>query len=59
METPETPPTDADTARELANVQSEPLLAAEKWLIGASLSTGALLLGVLLWVSRTYFQVGQ
>jgi len=51
-------PTDADTARELAKVEVEPLLSAEKWLIGGSLARGVALLGVLLWVSRTYFPAG-
>jgi hypothetical protein len=58
MDRPQIPPTDADTARELARVQAEPLLPVEKWLIGGSLALGVLLLGVLLWVSRTYFPVG-
>lgn len=53
--TPDRAPTDADTARELAAVEAEPLLPAEKWLIGGSLALGAALLGVLLWVSRTHF----
>ena len=52
-------PTDAETARELARVEAEPLLPAEKWLIGGSLTLGILLLGVLLWISRTYFPVGN
>ena len=52
-------PTDAETARELARVEAEPLLPAEKWLIGGSLALGILLLGVLLWISRTYFPVGN
>lgn len=51
-------PSDAETARELAKVEAEPLLPAEKWLIGGSLALGAALLGVLLWVSKTYFPVG-
>ena len=58
METPQIPPTDADTARELASVEAEPLLPVEKWLIGGSLALGAALLGLLLWLSRTYFPVG-
>jgi len=57
MEGSELPPSDADTARELAGVESEPLLPAEKWLIGGSLGLGIVLLGLLLWVSRTYFPV--
>lgn len=51
-------PSDAETARELAKVEAEPLLPAEKWLIGGSLALGAALLGVLLWISKTYFPVG-
>jgi hypothetical protein len=59
METPHRPPTDADIARELARVEAEPLLPVEKWLIGGSLALGAVLLGLLLWVSRTYFPVDR
>lgn len=59
MNAPDLPPTDADTARELARVEAEPLLPAEAWLIGGSLALGVGLLGVLLWVSRTYFPVGH
>jgi hypothetical protein len=54
-----TRPTDADTARELASVEAEPLLPAEKWLIGGSLALGAVLLAVLLWISKTYFPAGR
>ena len=59
MDAPNRPPTDADTARELARVEAEPLLPAEKWLIGGSLALGLALLGLLLWVSRTYFPIGS
>jgi hypothetical protein len=59
MEPAEQRPTDADTARELAQMEAEPLLPVEKWLIGGSLALGAALLGVLLWISRTYFPVGN
>ncbi|MFO0935902.1 MAG: hypothetical protein U0798_05210 [Gemmataceae bacterium] len=59
METPPIRPTDAETAREMAKVVAEPLLPAEKWLIGGSLLLGVLLLGLLLWVSRTYFPAGS
>jgi hypothetical protein len=59
MDAPNAPPTDADTARELASVEAEPLLPVEKWLIGGSLALGLALLGLLLWVSRTYFPVGK
>lgn len=46
-----------ETARELAEQKAEPLLPAEKWLIFGSLALGAALLGVLLWLSKTYFDV--
>jgi hypothetical protein len=59
METPNLPPSDDETARELAGVEAEPLLPAEKWLIGGSFALGAVLLGLLLWMSRTYFPAGQ
>jgi hypothetical protein len=59
METPNRPPTDADTARELAEVEAEPFLPAEKWLVGGSLALGLALLGLLLWVSKTYFAVAR
>jgi hypothetical protein len=55
MEIPNQPPSDADTARELAKVEAEPLLPVEKWLIGGSLALGLVLLGLLLWISKTYF----
>ncbi len=58
MEAPERL-SDADMAGELAKVESEPLLPAEKWLIGGSLALGAALLGILLWVSKTYFPAGH
>lgn len=57
MEPPKVRPTDAETARALAEQQAEPLLPVEKWLIGGSLALGAVLLGVLLWISRTVFPV--
>ncbi|MCZ2341247.1 MAG: hypothetical protein LC104_05550 [Bacteroidales bacterium] len=50
-------PSDAEMASELARVKAEPLLPAEKWLIGGSVSLGILLLLLLLWVSRVYFPV--
>lgn len=50
-------PSDADTARELANMAHEPLLPVEKWLIFGSLGLGLALLGLLLWLSRTFFPV--
>jgi hypothetical protein len=47
-----------DLKKELAAGADEPLLPVEKWLIAGSLLLGALLLGLLYWVSVTYFPVG-
>ena len=52
---PPTRPTDAETARELARVAAEPMLPAEWWLVGGSLTLGLLLLGLLLWACRAWF----
>lgn len=49
------PPTDADIAREMSRVEAEPLLPAEKWLIFGSLALGVVLLGLLWWLSNTFF----
>ena len=38
-------------------IRYEPLLPAEKKLIAISLLLGVVLLGVLLWISATYFPV--
>jgi hypothetical protein len=45
------------TADELAHIPAEPLLPVEIKLIVGSLLLGLVLLGVLLWVSATYFPV--
>ena len=42
---------------ELAKMQEEPLLPVEKKLIGYSLILGVVLLVVLAWVSKTFFDV--
>jgi hypothetical protein len=59
MNEPRPDPADADrqTAEEMARIPYEPLLPAEKKLIAGSLFLGLVLLGVLLWVSATYFPV--
>ncbi len=49
--------TDRQTAEEMARIPYEPLLPVEKKLIVGSLLLGLVLLGVLLWVSATYFPV--
>ncbi len=45
------------TAQEMAKIPYEPLLPAEKKLIAGSLILGIALLGLLLWLSATYFPV--
>jgi hypothetical protein len=45
-------------ADELAKIPYEPLLPVEKKLIGGSLLLGALLLGLLVWISYRYFPPG-
>jgi hypothetical protein len=44
-------------AEELAAIPYEPLLPAEKKLIAGSLILGVVLLGLLLWISATFFPV--
>jgi hypothetical protein len=43
---------DEHTAKELAKVEAEPLLPAEKKLIAGSLILGAVLLGLLIWAVK-------
>jgi len=40
---------------EIRKMEAEPLLPIEKKLITWSLITGVVLLGVLIWLSRTFF----
>ena len=49
--------TDAQTAEEMAQIPFEPLLPVEKKLILGSLVLGVALLGLLLWISYTFFPV--
>lgn len=42
-------------ADELKTMQFEPLLPVEKKLIGWSIALGVVLLGILVWVSYTFF----
>jgi hypothetical protein len=46
-------------AEELKKMEYEPLLPVEKKLIGWSLGLGAVLLGILVWVSYTFFPTGH
>jgi hypothetical protein len=45
------------TAQQMAEIPYEPLLPVEKKLIAGSLILGVALLGLLLWLSATYFPV--
>ncbi len=49
------PPPAPNIADELAKIPYEPLLPVEKKLIAGSLLLGLGLLGILLWISYTYF----
>ena len=59
--TPDIPGEDVSPtlADELAAIPYEPLLPAEKKLIGGSLILGVVLLGLLLWISSIFFPVVQ
>ncbi len=46
-------------AEELKKMEYEPLLPVEKKLIGYSLILGTILLGILVWVSYTFFPTGH
>jgi hypothetical protein len=54
---PPDPVTEQQTAEEMARIPYEPLLPIEKKLIVGSLLLGIVLLGLLLWISATYFPV--
>ena len=51
------PATTPSLAQELEAIPYEPLLPVEKKLIVCCLSLGIVLLGVLLWVSATFFPI--
>ncbi len=46
-------------AKELKEMQAEPLLPVEKKLIGWSIGLGIALLGILVWISYTFFPAGH
>ncbi len=46
-------------AEELQKMAWEPLLPVEKKLIGWSIGLGVVLLGILVWVSYTFFPAGH
>ena len=45
-------------ADEIKKMEYEPLLPAEKTLIGWSIGLGIVLLGVLIWISQALFSAG-
>ncbi len=55
----EAPREEPQLARELAAMEWEPLLPVEKKLIGWSIGLGVGLLGLLVWVSYTFFPAGH
>jgi hypothetical protein len=52
-------PDEPKLAEELKKMEYEPLLPVEKKLISYSLIVGAALLGILVWVSYTFFPGGH
>jgi hypothetical protein len=52
-------PEEPKLAEELKKMEYEPLLPVEKKLISYSLIVGAALLGILVWVSYTFFPGGH
>jgi hypothetical protein len=46
-------------AEELKKMEYEPLLPIEKKLISSSLILGAVLLGILIWISYSFFPGGH
>lgn len=52
-----TRPDGSRTGGEKAEIGSEPLLPVERKLVAVSLLLGAVLLGVLLWLSSRFFPV--
>jgi len=52
-------PEEPKLAEELKKMEYEPLLPVEKKLISYSLIIGAALLGILIWVSYTFFPGGH
>lgn len=48
-------PEEPKLAEELKKMEFEPLLPVEKKLIGWSIALGIILLGILVWISYTFF----
>jgi hypothetical protein len=47
-----------EVGRELQRLRDEPLLPIERKLVAWSIGVGLLLLGILIWLSRTFFPAG-
>ncbi len=52
-------PEEPKFVEELKKMEYEPLLPVEKKLIGWSLGLGTVLLGILIWISYTFFPSGH
>lgn len=52
-------PEEVKLSEELKKMEYEPLLPIEKKLIGWSIGLGVILLGILVWVSYTFFPAQQ
>jgi len=48
-------PEEPRLAEELKKMEYEPLLPVEKKLVGWSIALGIILLGILIWISYTFF----
>lgn len=48
-------PEEPRLAEELKKMEYEPLLPVEKKLVGWSIALGIILLGILVWISYTFF----
>ncbi|MFN3479652.1 MAG: hypothetical protein ACK415_04620 [Thermodesulfovibrionales bacterium] len=48
-------PEEPRLAEELKKMEFEPLLPVEKKLVGWSIALGIILLGILVWISYTFF----
>jgi hypothetical protein len=51
------PPTESKFSEEIKKMEYEPLLPVEKKLIAYSLCLGVALIGILIWVSQTFFEI--
>lgn len=52
-------PEEPRLAEELKKMEYEPILPVEKKLVGWSIALGIILLGILVWISYTFFPSSQ